>query len=120
MYDIEIYIAKNGRSEVKEYINTLSIKKDKNSRIKYNKIIAYIRMLKINGLTLGEPYIKHVDNEIWELRPLRDRILFANCNNNKFILLSIFMKKTQKTPKKEIDKAKNILEDYKERGNYYE
>ena len=75
-------------------------------------------MLKINGLNLGEPYIKHIENEIWELRPLRDRILFASWSNNKFILLSVFMKQTQKTPRREIEKAKELLKDYKRRDEY--
>lgn len=75
-------------------------------------------MLSLNGLRLGEPYIKHLDNDIWELRPLRDRILFAYWDNNRFILLSIFMKQTQKTPQREIDKAKRNLEDFiKRSGN---
>ena len=73
-------------------------------------------MLQEKGLTLGEPYIKHIDDNIWELRPLRDRILFACFENNKFILLSIFMKKTQKTPQREIEKAKRIFEDYRRRS----
>lgn len=75
-------------------------------------------MLKINGLNLGEPYIRHIENEIWELRPLRDRILFASWSNNKFILLSVFMKQTQKTPRREIEKAKELLKDYKRRDEY--
>lgn len=106
MYDVEIYETSNGKSEVKEYIFELQKKNNKESRIKLNKIIGYIRMLREEGLSLGEPYIKHIDDKIWELRPLRDRILFASHINNKFILLTIFMKKTQKTPKKEIEKAK--------------
>lgn len=36
---------------------------------------------------------------------------------NKFILLSMFLKQTQKTPKKEIEKAKKLLEDYKKRSD---
>ena len=78
---------------------------------------SYIRMLQEQGLSLGVPYIKHIDNEIWELRPLRDRILFAYHVENKFVLLSVFMKKTQKTPKKEIKKAKRYLEDYDMRSD---
>lgn len=73
-------------------------------------------MLSLNGLRLGEPYIKHLYNDIWELRPLRDRILFAYWDNNSFILLSIFMKQTQKTPQREIDKAKRNLEDFIKRS----
>ena len=69
-------------------------------------------MLQENGIALGSPYIRHLEGDIWELRPLRDRILFAKLNNNEFVLLSIFIKKTQKTPKYEIIKAKKYLEDY--------
>ena len=91
-------------------------KNDKDSKIKFNKIIAYIRLLKKHVLLLGTPYIKHLDSDIWELRPLRDRILFAYWDNNKFILLSYFMKQTQKTPPREIEKAKRLLKDYKNRS----
>ena len=64
---------------------------------------------------MGYPYLKHLDGDIWELRPLRDRILFAYWNNNSFIILSHFFKQTQKTPKREIERAKRYLEDYKKR-----
>ena len=73
-------------------------------------------MLSQRGLSIGEPYIKHIDKEIWELRPLRDRILFASLYNNKFVLLSVFIKKTKKTPKREIEKAKRLLEEYNKKG----
>lgn len=68
------------------------------------------------GLQLKEPYIKHLDGEIWELRPLRDRILFTAWYKGSFVLLHQFMKKTQKTPAKEIEKAKRELADLIERG----
>ena len=116
VHKIVIYKDKNGKSEIKQYITELRNKNNKDSRIKFDKIISYIRVLQDEGLSIGEPYIKHLDDEIWELRPLRDRILFASMCNNKFILLSIFMKQTQKTPKKEIEKAKRLLEDYKKRS----
>lgn len=118
MYDIIIYEDKNGKSEIKEYIKELrKHKNSKDSRIKIAKITSYIDYLRSDGLRLGEPFIKHIDDEIWELRPIRDRILFASWCNNKFILLSVFMKDTQKTPKREIEKAKRYLEDYKRRSD---
>lgn len=89
---------------------------NKSNNIKFNKIISYMRRLQKDGLRIGELYIKHLSNDIWELRPLRDRILFAYYDNNKFILLSIFMKQTKKTPVKEILKAQRLLEDYKKRS----
>ena len=57
----------------------------------------------------------YLDGEIWELRPIRDRILFAAWDGQSFILLHHFMKKTQKTPATEIRKAKQNLADYRER-----
>lgn len=120
MYEIEIYEDKNKKSEIREYIKNLNKNKSKDNNIKFNKIIAYIRVLQEKGLSIGEPYIKHIEADIWDLRPLRDRILFAYYDNNKFILLTVFMKQTRKTPKKEIEKAKRYLEDYKRRRGFYE
>ncbi len=68
------------------------------------------------GTTVGEPYIKHLDGDIWELRSLRDRILFAAWDGKSFVLLHQFMKQTQKTPTREIEKAKRNLKDYDERS----
>ena len=115
MYKIEIYKDKNGRSEVEEYIKSLQKMKSKDGKIKSNKVIAYIRLLQEFGLNLGAKYIKHLNKEIWELRPLRDRILFAYLDNNIFILLSHFMKQTKKTLYKEIVRAEKLLKDYKNR-----
>ena len=75
-----------------------------------------MRLLKENGLSIGEPYIKYLNNNIWELRPLRDRILFAYFDDNKFILLSIFMKQTRKTPQNEIKRPDKLLKDYRKRS----
>ena len=115
MFNIEIYEDKNGKSDVYEYIQRLNKSKSKENRQKLKKINMYIDLLSEYGLTLTEPYIKKLDKEIWELRPLRDRILFASWCNNKFVLLSVFMKQTQKTPRSEIEKAKRLLKDYKKR-----
>ena len=107
----------NGNSEVYEYIKELKKHNTKENKQKLKKIDLYIELLSEYGFALTEPHIKKLDGEIWELRPLRDRILFAGWCNNKFVLLSVFMKQTQKTPKKEIDKAKKLLEDYKQRSD---
>ena len=116
MYEIEIYEDKNGSSEVIEYFEKLQNSKSKEDRIKANKIRMYMKLLSEYGFMLNEPYIKKLCKEIWELRPLNDRFLFTYRENNKFMILSHFIKKTQKIPQYEIEKAKRILEDLKERG----
>lgn len=120
MYKIYFYKDKNGNQPVLEYLNELSAATDKDSRIKFNKLNDYIEALSTYGLQLREPYIKHLDGDIWELRPIRDRILFVAWNGDGFVLLHQFVKKTQKTPHREIAKAKKEYADLKERGIDYE
>ena len=120
MYKIHFYKDRNGNEPVLDYLKELSGKKDKDSRIKLNKINDYIEILSQYGTHAGEPYIKHLDSDIWELRPLRDRILFVGWANGSYVLLHQFMKKTQKTPAREIEKAKRELADLIERGVKYE
>lgn len=115
MYDIEFYENKNGESEVYEYIQKLRFSSLKENKQKLKKIYLYFDLLAEYGLNLKEPYVKKITKEIWELRPLSDRILFASWHNNKFIILCVFTKKTQKTPKREIERAEKVLKDYKER-----
>ena len=98
----------------------MSKRSDKDSRIKLNKIRDYVKVLSEHGTQAGEPYIKQLDGEIWELRPLRDRILFVAWVNGNYVLLHQFMKKTQKTPAREIGKAKRELADLIERGVTFE
>ena len=98
----------------------LSLKMDKDSRIKLYKINDYIEILSRYGTQAGEPYIKHLEGNIWELRPLKNRILFVGWVNGSYVLLHHFMKKTQKTPARELEKAKRELADLVERGVLYE
>ena len=72
------------------------------------------------GTRAGMPYTKHIDGDIWELRPLKDRFFFVYWKNNKFIALHHFHKKTKKTPKREVDQAKRNLDDFLERIDNHE
>ena len=56
-----------------------------------HKIQDYLTMLKIEGTMIGEPFIKHLEGEIWELRPLRDRILFAAWLDDWFLFCFIIL-----------------------------
>ena len=56
--------------------------------------------------------MRHLVENIYELRPGNNRILFFYFTESTYVLLHYFRKKTQKTPLREIEKAK------KERNNY--
>ena len=118
MYEIYFYIDSKGKEPVLDYLKELKSRTDKDSRIKLNKINDYIEALSKYGLQLTEPYIKHLDGDIWELRPLRNRILFAAFVDGAFVLLHVFMKKSQKTPRLEIERAKRELKEIKDKGDY--
>lgn len=117
MHNIIFYKDKNGKEPIYEYLKALSQRDDKDSRIKLTKIQDYIKALATYGTSAGEPYIKHLDGDIWELRPLRDRVLFAAWVDSGFVLLHHFMKTTQKTPRREIIRARKELADFKERSS---
>ena len=112
MYGIIFYKDKRGGEPVLDYMSELACRSDKDSRIKLQKIHEYINVLKAYGTQAGEPYLKHLDGQIWELRPIRDRILFAAFTGESFILLHHFVKKTKKTPSSQIEQAKRELEDF--------
>lgn len=115
MHRIIFYADRKGKSPLLDYINELETSKSKDSRIKLTKIREYVKALAVNGTYLPEQYTKHLDGEIWELRPISDRILFAGWVDGTFVLLHSFVKKTQKTPRREIERAKREFADFKER-----
>ncbi|HBU13268.1 MAG TPA: hypothetical protein DEB31_11305 [Clostridiales bacterium] len=116
MYQVIFYKDRNGNEPVLEYIRELEKQRGKDARIKLNKLRDYVKALSVYGTQIGEPYIKHLDGDIWELRPISERVLFAAAVNGRYVLLHHFTKKTKKTPKMEIEKAKRELDDFRERS----
>lgn len=64
------------------------------------------------GWPLGMPLVSHIDGDVWEVRIKLEtrivRILFA-LEGNVMVLLHGFIKKQQKTPKPELNLAKERL-----------
>jgi len=116
VYKIRIYKNAQGNQPIKEYLSDLAARPDKDSRIKLGKIDYYLQVLREYGTRVGSPFVKHIDGDIWELRPLHDRFFFFCWQGDTFILLLHFIKKTQKTPPKEIEQAKRNLNDLVERS----
>lgn len=111
-YKIEFLKNDKGFSESEAYILELGEKsfKSKDARIKVNKITEHFRALRTYGAAVGVPLVKHIKGELYELRPLQDRFFFFYKHENKYIILNHFVKKTQKTPSKEIEKAFKLIE----------
>lgn len=118
MYQIEFYEDEKNNSLVWNWLEELRVKSstNKTARIEFNQAMLYIELLAQNGTRMSENYTKHLQDDIWELRPGNNRILFFFFKNNKFILLHHFRKKTRKTPSKEIMKAISEMIDYIKRS----
>ncbi len=59
--------------------------------------------------SMGEPHVKHLKGKLWELRLTgRDgiaRALYVTAVGRRVVVVRAFIKKTQKTPRNEIDLA---------------
>ena len=116
-FEIVFYEDKNGKSDIYDFIENLRLKslKSKDARIQYRQVSLYIELLANNGSILSSDIMKKLSGDIWELRPGHNRVLYFFYKDNKYVLLHHFIKKTQKTPKKEIDRAIKEMNDYIER-----
>lgn len=118
MFEIEFYEDGNGYSEIGEWVDEMDEKAltSKHYRVRLKKFSEYLQLLRQYGTRIGYPMVRHIDNtNLWELRPTSDRVMFAHILGNSFLLLSHFVKKTQKTPQREIDRAEKMLKEYLER-----
>ncbi|MBQ6971655.1 MAG: type II toxin-antitoxin system RelE/ParE family toxin [Synergistaceae bacterium] len=114
MYKIDFYRDKEGRSELLDFIDRLLLSSatNKDARIQYDKIYSQIGLLRAKGTNLPAKYTKHIEEDIWELRPGKNRILYFCMVDDGFVLLHYFRKTTEKTPRREIEKAKRERDDY--------
>lgn len=114
MYNVEFYETQDGKSQIWEFLEELRIKAatSKDARIQHKQASLYIELLQQNGTRLNENITKHLEDGIWELRPGNNRVFYFFFQDNTFVLLHHFRKKTQKTPKREIEKAKRERDDY--------
>jgi phage-related protein len=58
---------------------------------------------------VGEPHVKHLDGRLWEMRLKGrsgiSRALYVVATSRRVVIVRVFVKKTQKTPRQEIDLA---------------
>ena len=109
---IEFYEKENGSVPVEEFLLGLNIEMRA-------KLTGLVQILLEKGNMLREPYSKHLDEGIFELRGKVgsdiSRVLYFFYYDGKIILTNGFVKKTMKTPKVEIERAKAYRKDYLER-----
>ena len=112
-FEVEFCQLPNGREPVREFLMGLEIKMRA-------KLVDTISLLQDNGFELREPYSKHLTEGIFELRAKvgsdATRVLYFFYLNRRIILTNGFVKKKQKTPAGEIEKARRYRADYLKRN----
>lgn len=107
-WDIVYYESPNNKFPVYDFIESLSAKAKA-------KVVNTFDLLSEFGIKLGMPKVrKIIGTPLWELRVLgKDsiRIFYVIKSERRIILLHGFIKKKQKTDKKEINIALERLED---------
>jgi phage-related protein len=66
------------------------------------------RIVSVGLEKLSEPHVKHLEGKLWELRLTGDgiaRALYVTAVGQRVVVVRAFVKKTQKTPRAEIELA---------------
>jgi phage-related protein len=68
------------------------------------------KLIEEKGLErMGEPHVKHIEGRLWEMRLQGrggiSRALHVTATGRRAVIVWVFMKKTEKTPRPEIDLA---------------
>ena len=113
-YSVEYVELPNGSKPFEEFIAGLPI----HERAKVFETINYFVERKNQNLPIKENMSKHLEESIFELRTsLSEKIirtLYFYQKGAKIILTHGFIKKTQKTPRKEIERAKELRNLYEQ------
>lgn len=69
-----------------------------------------VELIQTHGLErVHEPYVKHLEGKLWEMRMKgRDgiaRAVYVTATGKRIVVVHVFAKKTQRTPRREMDIA---------------
>ena len=108
-FEIVFYKKRGGSCPIKEFLDSLDTKMRA-------KALLMVALLKEHGANLRLPYSEHLEDGIFELRAKQGsnitRLLYFFFVGKKAVLTNGFVKKTQKAPRGQIDKAKVCRSDY--------
>jgi phage-related protein len=74
----------------------------------FSRVVQLIQTLGLERMR--EPWIKHLEDRLWEIRVSgRDgiaRAIYVTARGRRVVVVRVFVKKTQRTPKSELDIAR--------------
>ena len=96
-------------AEVKAKLDALA----EDVRASFERIVQLVQAAGLERV--HEPYVKHIEDRIWEVRLRRRagiaRALYVTATGRRMVILRVFTKKTQKTPQREIELARQRVKE---------
>ena len=82
------------------------------------RLIRLMEMVEAVGLEqLREPHVKHIEGKMWELRAKASegmaRGLYVTVTGRRVVILHVFVKKSQKTPRNALETARERMKQVK-------
>ena len=108
-FQVEFYDTEDGRTPTQEFLDSLEPKMNA-------KMVGLMEILEEKGYSLREPYSAPLEDGIFELRAIQgsniSRALFFFYVEGRIVITHDFIKKTQKTPRAQIELAKKYRADF--------
>ncbi len=108
-FQVEFYDTEDGRTPTQEFLDSLEPKMNA-------KMVGLMEILEEKGYSLREPYSAPLEDGIFELRAVQgsniSRALFFFYVEGRIVITHGFIKKTQKTPRAQIELAKKYRADF--------
>lgn len=102
---VGLYDAADGKPIVSQEVRDLGV----DGIAKVGRALTRLTQL---GLDAGG---KHLEGKLWELRPDRYRVVYFAAGGHAFVVLRVFVKKSQKIPARELRLAEDRMADYERR-----
>lgn len=111
-WTIIFYTSPSGASPVVAFLESLD-------QPTQTRLAAAIEQLRLRNVTARLPLVRHLEGKLWELRVESRtnifRIMYVFVTGRQIVLLHGFAKKTQQTPRRELQTALTRLADYEAR-----
>lgn len=113
-WEVVFYETAQGERPAEEWLRRQDVKVQA-------RLARILDMLEEHGTNVKEPFVSHLRDKLWEVRVehhrVRHRLLYFPAPTRKFVVLHGFVKKTPKTPAREMEVAEARIRDYMNRSS---
>ena len=106
---VVFFVDGKGSSPIREFLQSLDLKTQ--ARFMWS-----IEQLRVRNVRAQEPLVRHLEGKLWELREESStniyRLLYFFFSGRRIVFVHGFQKKTQKTPRHEIEIALQRLDSF--------